>query len=480
MEAAIAALVSRLETVTARLESVEKQIQTGSTSASSSSAPAPAATGASSVSVQEYEDLINQFIIPYVEHSKKIDATVGTQAEIVLRAVNAQRDFLKVAAACKKPSDDVLQKLIKPTSDAIAEVVKIRDSNRTSKHFNNLSTAAEGIAALGWVLVSPTPAPHVADMRGGSEFYSNRILKDFKGKDQLQVDFVSAYNGFLKDLFTYIKKHHTTGVSWNARGTDASSFSAPSSAPETSGAPPPPGPPPPPMFDAPPPSTSTGTGPDMGAVFNALNKGESVTSGLKKVTSEMKTKNRTEKTSSVVPASAVKSTTSSAPGKKATPAKPPKFSLEGNKWVIEYQVDNKTLVIADTEPRHTVYIYRCKNSVIQIKGKVNAVTVDECSGTGIVFENVVASFEVVNCNSVEVQVVGRVPSIAIDKTSGCQVFLSKDSLETEIVTSKSSEMNVSFPNSTAPDQDLVEYAIPEQYKSSVKKGKLVTEIVQHV
>jgi len=216
----------------------------------------------------------------------------------------------------------------------------------------------------------------------------------------------------------------------------------------------------------------------MGLVFASLNKGEDVTRGLKKVTSEMKTKNKTDKVA-VVPAVAPKTTESSSTKKAAAaPTKPPKLALEGTKWVVEYQVKNKEIVIQDTEVKQTVYIYRCKDSVIQIKGKVNAVTVDDCTKCGIVFENVVAAFEVVNCNSLEVQVVGKVPCIAVDKTSGCQIFLSKESLETEIVTSKTSEMNVSFPVATA-EQDLLETPVPEQFKSYVKNGKLVSEIVYH-
>lgn len=101
---------------------------------------------------------------------------------MVLQAVHAQRDMLKVAAVSKKPSQDVITKLLQPTSELMAKIVSLRDTKRTSKFFNHLSTVSEGIAALGWVVVSPTPGPHVADMRGGSEFYSNRILKDFKGK----------------------------------------------------------------------------------------------------------------------------------------------------------------------------------------------------------------------------------------------------------------------------------------------------------
>jgi len=147
--------------------------------------------------------------------------------------------------------------------------------------------------------------------------------------------------------------------------------------------------------------------------------------------------------------------------------------------MVENQISNKNLVISDTEAKHTVYIYNCKGSTIQIKGKVNAITVDNCSKTGVVFENCIASFEVVNCNGIEVQVTGKVPSFAIDKTSGCQLFLSKLSLAAEIVTSKSSELNIVIPGDSDSD-DVTEVAVPEQYKSTIVGGKLVTEVVAHV
>ncbi len=58
---------------------------------------------------------------------------------------------------------------------------------------------------------------------------------------------------------------------------------------------------------------------------------------------------------------------------------------------------------------------------MQVKGKVNAITLDKSSKTGLVFEHVVASCEVVNSQSVEVQCTGLVPTVAIDKVDGCQV-----------------------------------------------------------
>jgi adenylyl cyclase-associated protein len=77
---------------------------------------------------------------------------------------------------------------------------------------------------------------------------------------------------------------------------------------------------------------------------------------------------------SVVPAEV------SAP-KKATPfaatakvVKPPKCELQGNKWVIENQV-NAQIEIKEAELRHVVYIYNCVGTTIQVFNKVNAVTI---------------------------------------------------------------------------------------------------------
>jgi len=408
----ITQLVARLEKVTARLESLEKQVAQG---------PSSSPTAPSSSSVAEYEELISQDIQPFITLSTKIgDKNVIDQANLVLQVVEQQREFLKVVASSKKPSDEVFQTLLKPTSDLMEKIRSITESNRPSKFANNLFTISEGIGALGWICVSPTPAPYIGEMKGGSEFYSNKILKEFKGKDQTQVDWVLAYNSFLKDLQAFVKKNHTTGLSWNPQGGNVSSVPPTTGSTPTSGGSPPPPPGPVPDISLLMAQTSTPTpqkSVDMGALFSSLNKGEDVSSGLKKVTNDMKTKNRTDKVN-VVPGETVKK--SSTPGK--TARGPAKFALEGNKWVVENQVGNQSIVIDRTEPKHVIYIFGCINSVIQIKGKVNAISVDDCEKTGVVFENAISSIEVVNSRSVQVEVQGRVPSVAIDKTSGIQLF----------------------------------------------------------
>eukprot|EP01132_Coremiostelium_polycephalum_P005584 gene5584-6951_t len=477
LENTVQDLLKRLEQATSRLEQVEKALASG---AASASAPAAGASSSapSAASVTEFQNLISQHITPLVALSKKLDPVLGQQAAELEKAVLAEKQLISTASQSKKPTQDVLMKLIQPINQHTQEIDKIRNSNRTSKVFNNLSALSEGVGFLGWVMVEPTPGPHVAEMRSTSEFYTNRILKEFKGVNQDQVDWVGSYIGFLKDLEKYIKQYHTTALTWNPKGGDATAAAPAAAAPAPSGSAPAPPPPPPSDFHLEKSSNAPAAKPDMSQLFSEIGKGEAVTSGLKKVTADMKSKNNPNK-SSVVKASDVKTTTTSTAGSGTKTTKPPKFALESNKWAVEYQVGNKSIVIEDTDPKQTVYIYQCTDSVIQVKGKVNAITLDSCKKTAIVFENAIASCEIVNCTSIEVQVTGKVPCMSIDKTSGCQVYLSAQSLETEIVTSKSSEMNILIPGAT-PNDDMIELSVPEQYKTVVKGNKLVTEHVSHI
>lgn len=109
----------------------------------------------------------------------------------------------------------------------------------------------------------------------------------------------------------------------------------------------------------------------------------------------------------------------------------------------EHQVGRSDLVIDDVEMKHTVYVYKCEKCTLQIKGKVNSITLgnyylilqqgtswlryktwsikrqmralldhcniftwflDSCKKTGVVFNDVVSGLEFVNCQSVQAQV----------------------------------------------------------------------------
>jgi len=102
----------------------------------------------------------------------------------------------------------------------------------------------------------------------------------------------------------------------------------------------------------------------------------------------------------------------------------------------------------------------------------------ECKKTAVIVNSAVSSFSITSSPSFEIQVSGTIPTIQIDTSDSGQVYLSKDCMETvEIITSKTSSINISVP--TGEGGDFEERPVPEQMRSRIIKGKLVTEIVEH-
>ena len=63
-------------------------------------------------------------------------------------------------------------------------VIAFCDKRRGNKMFNHFMTIKEGIGCVGWVSVSPKPAPYVKECGDQALFYGNRVIKEYKGKDE--------------------------------------------------------------------------------------------------------------------------------------------------------------------------------------------------------------------------------------------------------------------------------------------------------
>lgn len=126
-----------------------------------------------------------------------------------------------------------------------------------------------------------------------------------------------------------------------------------------------------------------------------------------------------------------------------------------------------------------VHIFNCKSSTLQIKGKINAISMANCKKTNILLDSAVSSLGVTNSPGFQVQITGKVPTITIDSTDGGQVYLSKSSMDTEIITSKSSSLNISLPVEGEEEGVFSEKPVPEQLKTVVQDGKLITTVVEH-
>ena len=145
----------------------------------------------------------------------------------------------------------------------------------------------------------------------------------------------------------------------------------------------------------------------------------------------------------------------------------------------ENHENNPMILIDQTEISQIIDVFNVKSSTIQIKGKVNAVSLVNCTKVSILLDSTVSSLAISASPSFTVQILGKVPTILIDGTDGGQVYLSRESLDVEIVTAKSSSINISLPVEGEEDGIFEERAVPEQLKTVIRDGKLVTSVVEH-
>ncbi|KAI3446104.1 hypothetical protein Pfo_002769 [Paulownia fortunei] len=430
-------------------------------------------------SILAFDDLISQYVNRVKSAGEKIGGQVLDVSKSIAEAFNVQKELLVKIKQTQKPDVVGMVEFLKPLNEVMTKASALTEGRR-SDFFLHLKTGADSLAALAWIAYTgkdcgmSMPIAHVEESWQMAEFYCNKILVEYRNKDANHVEWAKALKElYLPGLRDYVKSHYPLGPVWSATGKIAAS--APAKAP-TPGAPAPPPPPPASLFSSETTQPSSSRPKEgMSAVFQEINSGKPVTAGLRKVTNYMKTKNRADR-SGVITASEKERRAGSPAFSRAGP---PKLELQmGRKWVVENQIGRNNLVIDDCDAKQSVYVYGCKNSVLQIQGKVNNITVDKCTKMGVVFKDVVAACEIVNCSAVEVQCQGSAPTISVDNTAGCQLYLSKDALEASITTAKSSEINVLVPGSE-PDGDWGEHALPQQYVHVYKDGHFVTTPVSH-
>ncbi|KAK7283499.1 hypothetical protein RIF29_13052 [Crotalaria pallida] len=463
-------LIQRLESAVKRLESLSTGFRGGASPADG----ADVDDASSDPSIVAYGDLVDQYVGRVSSAAEKIGGQVLDITNIVHEAFAVQKQLLIQVKQSQKPDLAGLAEFLKPLNGVIGKATALTEGRR-SDFFNHLKAAADSLSALAWIAFTgkdcgmSMPIAHVEESWQMAEFYSNKVLVEYKNKDPNHVEWAKALKElYLPGLRDYVKGFYPLGPVWSPTGKSI----APSKAPA---APAPPPPPPASLFSSESPQASSSKPKEgMSAVFQELSGGN-VTAGLRKVTADMKTKNRSDRTGVV---GTIEKESRASP-QAFSKTGPPKLELQmGRKWAVENQIGKKDLVIEDCDAKQSVYVYGCKDSVLQIQGKVNNITIDKCTKMGVVFTDVVAAFEIVNCNGVEVQCQGSAPTISVDNTSGCQLYLSKDSLEASISTAKSSEINVLVPG-VGPDDDWVEHSLPQQYFHVFKDGHFETTPASH-
>ncbi|OAT04308.1 adenylyl cyclase-associated protein [Blastomyces gilchristii SLH14081] len=491
-------LIKRLEAATSRLEDMATSLEgsgpgspaadgiaTSTASVSSKTAssplpPPPPVVEPPPRQIEDFDALINKEVKNFVELSEKLGEPAGEQSKAILRAFQAERTYLYIALKAKKPdqqSPDLLSDLRKASD----EINNIREANRPSPLFNHLSAVAEGVVSLGWFF-EPRPAEFVRESVAGAQFYGDRVLREYKGKalsewPDMEQPGWSRRNG----------GPETAPI----RFTDASAFPPPPPPPAAGAGGPPPPPPPPASVAAPPKAAPTG---DMSSVFEQLNQGSAVTSGLRKVDkSEMTHKNPGLRAGSLVPERADSRTGVTSPtsrGKSPVPSKKPKpesmrakkpsrKQLDGNKWYIEHYDSPSDIIEIPAQLSHSILISHCNKAIVKINGKANAISIDNCTGLSVIVDSLVSSVDVIKSPKFALQIDGVVPTILLDQVDGASLYLSQESLNTEVFSSKSSNVNIVVPPKEGTDDDSKELPVPEQIRTVIKNGAAVSEIVEH-
>ena len=394
------------------------------------------------------------------------------------------------------------------------------------------------------------PAQHVDESWQAAEFFANKAALEFRGGGsqapgaEAQALWLRELRALAMALKEHVKVTAPQGPAWGVGVGSAAAAAAAAPPPpppppppqpqqqqsqQRRAAPPPPPPPPPPggpgsllkkeaAAPAAPAPSSGGGG--MAAVLAAIaSKGDGATKGLRRVTDDMKSKNRsgavpaTTSTSSPAIAGASGAAAAAAPAAAAASSSsrrlpPPRLACEqGRKWVVENyrgtgaQANHDSslpIVVDGANAKQPVYVFGCSDVVVKIMGKVNAVSVDNCSRAAVEVDGgVVASVEAVNSKNIILKNdAGLVSTWALDKCSGVSLILSRASLEgdAQVTTAQCSEVNIVLPEEEREgrggndcyggDGDEgnggpTELPVPEQFVTRLVAGKLVTEPVAH-
>ena len=271
------------------------------------------------------------------------------------------RDIVEIGTKCKKPGNvqTSLMPFLKPVQDAMT---KIRQARLDRKYDWHIKAIMEMLTCVSWTIMSAPPAPSafIKETIGSTDFWANKIRKEYKGKDAGQIAFCDTMKQMIQDLAVYVKEYHLSGLMWNPKGIDTSDYSASTSAQN-------PTPTPTPAVISAPAPAAGGVSSLMKELSLKKNKdGSSAATGLKRVSREQQTWRKEFKGGKVastatapVKPSAIKAAQTSVVQKKR---KEPVCSFQPvqSKWIVENQTKesnpNGVCVIEVKSAKEQVYM----------------------------------------------------------------------------------------------------------------------------
>lgn len=147
-------------------------------------------------------------------------------------------------------------------------------------------------------------------------------------------------------------------------------------------------------------------------------------------------------------------------------------------YTAEYFDGTDPVLPSEVEFRDLINFYQCKNCVLRVPIKVKGIAVLSCEKVTIVVADVIGVLEVTSCKRTIIQLTGGCHSITIDKCDNLQINVNEQSIDVQITVAQSQGLNVDVPD-LKEEGNMIEFAVPEQIRVSLKDRKLVHEVYVH-
>ena len=174
-------------------------------------------------SIKSFDKFIHQSVYPFADVCDDLGG-MKDFGKLITETFEGMRYILVLASRSKKPEGELATEL-QPYMTGISEGIKSIRALRLDRDYDShLKAIFEMLSCVSWVyMTAPNlPAPFIRECIGSSDFWSNRIRKDFKGKDddkaKAQIEFCDKLKKLMTDLATYVENNHKTGLEFNPKG----------------------------------------------------------------------------------------------------------------------------------------------------------------------------------------------------------------------------------------------------------------------
>lgn len=206
------AIVKRLELVAERLErqlvaQSPAVVAPPSLPVTQSAVPQPSAPPSSSVDVSaSWDQVLATHLPPLAAITSSLnDDSLTTAFTSFKNAFSSISFVIKASQKAIGPDATAMQSLVAPIGQEITSLMSMADKGRRLASFNHIKVLSECVQVLQWVMFSPGPSSPLApppqlaiDTQQAAEFFTNKILQEWRAKDDRHVSWVKA----VKELMT--------------------------------------------------------------------------------------------------------------------------------------------------------------------------------------------------------------------------------------------------------------------------------------